>query len=108
MHQHNVPQFIALLKERKFPIDGMQMEVIANNTNGTNGFKGIITMESEECFSLSWCRWECFLLLLSALNWKHMLNYLLPYCCGMLKMPQHPVDSDMGRELNVIRSIKYK
>jgi hypothetical protein len=107
MQQRNVPQFISLLKERNFPIDGMQMEVATLTPNGTDGFKGVLTMEGEDSFSLTWCKWECFLLLLSALEWNYLLKYLIPYCCGFVTLPLYKVESEMGRKLQVMRSIKY-
>lgn len=108
MHQYNVPQFIALLKERNFPIDGMQMEVVTTTPNGIDGLKGIVAMEGEDRFSLAWCKWECFLLLLASFEWRYLLEYMLPYCCGLRKMEPFVVDDDMGKKLYVIRSIKYR
>lgn len=107
MQTHNVPQYVELLKKRKFPIDGMQIEVIAN-VEEARDFKGIITMNGEDQFSLSWCKRDCFLLLFSSLDWKCILNYWLPYCLGLRKLGSYEVCSTMGERLHVVRFIKYK
>jgi len=107
MQQHNVPQFVALLKERKFPVDGMQLEVVATADEETDGFRGIITMEGEDWFSLQWCKWDCFLILLSTMDMKRMFKCFLPYCLGLCKKDSFEVGSEMGMKLRVVRSIKY-
>lgn len=83
------------------------MEVAAKTPNGADGFKGILTMEGDDSFTLEWCRWECFLLLISSLEWRYMLSYLLPYCLGIIKLPLYDVESETGNSLVVIRPIKY-
>ncbi len=105
MQPHNIPDFIELLRERAYPIDGMRMEVLGKTPNGTQ-FKGIITMEGEDKFELKWCRWECFLLLFAALEWGYIFKYLIPYCLGFRKMELHEVNSKMGLELQVLRTIR--
>lgn len=106
MQPHNVPQFVQLLRERQFPIDGMRMEVIDTVAGKCNGHKGIITMMGEEQFSMEWCRWDCFLRLLAHFEFAHLLKVFLPYCLGLREHGPYEVDSERGLELQVIRAVK--
>jgi len=103
---HNIQQFVQLLKDRKFPIEGMRMEVQEITSDGSIGYKGIVTLHSEETFTLKWCNWHCFLSLVSQLRWSDIFTKLIPCCLGITKEECHQVDSEFSRTLEVLRSIK--
>lgn len=106
MHHHNVPEFVQLLRERKYPVDGMRMEVLDHSDGHVENTKGIITMIEEDKFELKWCRRHCLLACLAHLKWKQLLGYFIPYCCGLRPMQAFDVDSDRGRTLQVVMVIK--
>lgn len=106
MHHHNVPEFVQLLKERKYPVDGMRMEVIDHSDGCAENTKGIITMLDEDKFELTWCRRHCLLAMIAQLQWRRLFGYFLPYCFGFFGMQPFEVESDRGRTLQVVMVIK--
>lgn len=109
---HNVPQFIQLCVERKFPIEGIRMEVIDVRDEGDE-HKGIITLLDERHFVLEWCKWDCFLALLAHLKFGSMFMEFIPYCVteclphylGIKEYDTMEVKCDRACKLRVVRSI---
>lgn len=101
---HNVPEFVQLCRERKFPIEGMRMEVIDIRDEGEE-HKGIITLLDEEQFMLEWCKWDCFLSLLAHLKFKQIFLEFLPYCLWAKRSSVIEMHCEKAKKLEVVRAI---
>ena len=99
----NVPEFIQLLKERKFPIEDMRMEVIEKR-DGEDIYMGVITIVDEHHFTVEWNLWRCFLSCIANLRFQKLLH-IMPYCFGLNRDPID-VECEHARRIQVIRTIK--
>ena len=99
---YNIPEFVSLCEERNLPVDGMRMEVVDKSEGCIEDARGIITMHGNDKFTLEWCRWHCFLVLLANMKWSVLFRHWLPYCLGLRKMDPFEVNSERGRTLQIL------
>ena len=100
----NVPEFVRLLKDRKFPIEGMRMEVI-EYLGEEDMHKGVITLMDEEHFTLEWNLWECLLSCLAHFRFRDVLTKFIPYCLGFRPNGIMHIDCDHAKKLWVTKAI---
>lgn len=100
----SVPDFVQLLKERKFPIEDMRMSVVEKHDD-QEILWGIVTLVDEGHFTLEWKFRDCLLSCIAHLKVGRALH-CLPYCLGLKSHGIMNMDCDHAKRLQVICTIR--
>lgn len=101
----NVPEFVQLLIERKYPIEGMRMEVM-EQPDSDESYRGIITLTDEKHFTLEWRKRQCMLSCLARLQFRKMITTFLPHFLRLRSNEVMDIDCEHARKLRVLRAIR--
>lgn len=106
MKPHKVSEFVHLMKERNFQVEGRRFEVMGYTPEGLKALNGVVSFYTDDEFRLKWRKRQTFLRLMSQLDFEYIMFDFLPYCMGFRRMPLFKVDDEMGRQLEIVKCLE--